>query len=274
MSDRPSASGAGLPEEIDTSVAHSARVWNHWLGGKDCFEADRAAGDRVFQMFPDIINVARADRSFLARAVRFLVAEAGIDQFLDIGTGLPTADNTHEVAQRIAPECRVVYVDNDPMVLVHARALLNSTPAGATAYIAADARDSDTILDEAGQVLDFSRPIAVMMLGILNFITDAGEAHQAVSRLVDAVPSGSYLAITHPTQELGGGANAEAMKFWNENVQPPICARNEQEVAGFFAGLRLLEPGIVSCSRWRPEPVLVGVPAPEVAQFGAVGYKP
>ncbi|WP_067451611.1 SAM-dependent methyltransferase [Actinomadura macra] len=261
-----------LPAEIDTSVAHSARVWNHWLGGKDCFEADRVAGDGVFQMFPDIIDLARADRSFLARVIRFLVEEAKVDQFLDIGTGLPTADNTHEVAQRFNPECRVVYVDNDPMVLVHARALLNSAPAGATDYIAADARDPDLILRSAAKVLNLSRPVAVMMLGILNFIPDGGQAHHTVSRLVDAVPSGSYLAITHPTHDIGGGRNIEAMRFWNENVNPPICARTEQEVAGFFSGLKLLEPGIVSCSRWRP--VLTGATPPEVAQFGAVGHKP
>ncbi|WP_433256858.1 SAM-dependent methyltransferase [Streptosporangium sp. CA-135522] len=271
MSDRRSLSEPG---ELNPEVAHNARVWNYWLGGKDHYPADREVGDRVFRMFPDIVHVARADRAFLGRAVRHLAGEMGIRQFLDIGTGLPTVDNTHEVAQRLGPESRIVYVDNDPLVLVHARALLTGSPQGATDYIDADARDTGTILKAAAQTLDFDRPVAIMLLGILNFILDTDEARGIVRRLVDAVPSGSYLVLTHPTLELGGEANAEAMRFWNEHATPPITARSGEEVAGFLDGLELLEPGMVSCSRWRPEPADIGGAPAEVAQFGAVGRKP
>jgi hypothetical protein len=193
--------GGAAPNNIDTSVAHNARVWNYWLGGKDNYASDRAAGDTVHAMFPSIVDVARADRAFLGRAVRFLAGEAGIRQFLDIGTGLPTASNTHQVAQETAPEARVVYVDNDPLVLTHARALLTGTPEGATAYIDADAHDPEYILRRAADVLDFGQPVAVMLLGILNFILDGDHARRVVSVLVDAVPPGSYVTITHPTLE-------------------------------------------------------------------------
>ena len=260
--------------DFDTSVAHNARVWNYWLGGKDNFAADREAGDRVLSMFPGIVHVARADRAFLGRAVRFLAAEAGIRQFLDIGTGLPTADNTHEVAQRIAPGTRVVYVDNDPLVLTHARALLTSTPPGVTAYIDADVHRPARIIETAAETLDFSRPVGVMMLGILNFVLDTGEAAAIVNHVMDAVPSGSYLVVSHPTLELGGEANAEAMRFWNDHATPAITARSRAEISQFFAGLKLLEPGLVPCTQWRPDPVDVGGPGPEVPQYGAVALKP
>lgn len=272
------ADGDGHVEtsRINTGIAHNARVWNHWLGGKDNYDADREVGDRVAGMYPSIAEVARADRAFLGRAVRHLAAEAGVRQFLDIGTGLPTADNTHEVAQRVAPGSRVVYVDNDPIVLTHARALLTSGPAGATDYIEADVRDPDTILRAAGRTLDFDRPVAIMLLGVLNFVLDTDEAQRSVARLLAAVPSGSYLVLTHPTLELGGEGNAEAMRFWNENARPPITARSRAQIAGFAAGLDLLPPGLVSCARWRPEPAPDGGPTaePEVAQFGLVARKP
>ena len=259
---------------FDTSVAHNARVWNYWLGGKDNFEADREAGDRVLGMFPDIVQVARADRAFLGRAVRFLSVEEGIRQFLDIGTGLPTADNTHEVAQRLAPESRVVYVDNDPLVLAHARALLTSTPPGVTAYLDADVHRPSRIIDEAAETLDFSQPVAVMMLGILNFVLDTTEAEAIVNHLMEAVPSGSYLAVSHPTTELGGEANRVAMRFWNEHATPPITARTGAEIRRFFGGLQLAEPGLVPCTQWRPDPVEVGVAAPQVALYAGVARKP
>ncbi|GAT64492.1 translation initiation factor IF-2 [Planomonospora sphaerica] len=262
------------PSGLNPGVAHNARVWNYWLGGKDHYPADREVGERVFGMFPGIVHVARADRAFLGRAVRHLAGEAGIRQFLDIGTGLPTVDNTHEVAQRMAPDARIVYVDNDPMVLVHARALLTSTPEGATDYVDADARDTGAILKAAAGTLDFDRPVAVMLLGLLNFILDTGEARGIVRRLMDAVPSGSHLVLTHPTLELGGEANAEAMRFWNEHATPPITARSSREIAGFLDGLEVLEPGIVSCSRWRPEFADLGEAPSEVAQFGVVARKP
>ncbi|MFV0132534.1 SAM-dependent methyltransferase [Streptomyces sp. HMX87] len=257
---------------LNTGVAHNARVWNYWIGGKDNYEVDQQVGEHVADMFPVIREVARADRWFLRRAVRFLAEEQGIRQFLDIGTGLPTAANTHEVAQRIAPEARIVYVDNDPIVLTHARTLLTGTREGATDYIDADVRDPEAILERAGQTLDFSRPVAVMMLGILNFVLDDDEARQIARGVMAAVPSGSHLALTHPTHdaELGGEGQIPAMKFWNENATPPITARGRADIAAFFEGLDLLDPGLVSCSQWRPEP---DSPA-AVPQFGAVAVKP
>src|ERR1022692_2721170 len=190
------------PPQLDVGVAHSARVWNYLLGGKDNFAADREIGDTILRMFPDIAYIAHVQRRFLVRAVRYLAGEAGIRQFLDAGTGLPTVDNTHEVAQQVAPESRVVYVDNDPLVLVHARALLTSSPEGATDYIEADARDVGTILTGAAATLDFARPVAVTMLGILPFIGDDDEAKGIVTRLMATMPAGSYLAITHSTSEV------------------------------------------------------------------------
>jgi O-methyltransferase involved in polyketide biosynthesis len=258
------------PPEMDTSVAHSARVWNYFLGGKDNFPVDREAGDEVLALMPEIVDSARADRAFLGRVVRHVAGEAGVRQFLDIGTGLPTADNTHEVAQAVAPESRIVYVDNDPLVLVHARALLTSGPAGVTDYIEADVRDPDTILEAAARTLDFSQPVALMLLGILNFVVDDDEAHAIVDRLLDAVPSGSYMAVVHPTQEIHGEAMAETLRLWNERGGAPIVARSRQELARFFDRLELLEPGVVACWQWRPDP---GDPQVEVAHFCAVGRK-
>jgi len=261
------------PVEINTGVAHSARVWNYFLGGKDNFPADREAGDLALALMPSLVEAARADREFLVRAVRYLAGEAGIRQFLDIGTGLPTANNTHEVAQAAAPECRIVYVDNDPIVLAHARALLTSAPQGATDYIHADLREPDKILQAAARTLDFDQPVALMLLGIVNFIVDDDEAHAIVNRLLDALPSGSYLAMTHPTKEVHGEAVEEAMRRWNESGAAPITARSRQELAAFFDRLELLEPGVVSSSQWRPDPANRGVIA-EVAEYCAVGRKP
>ncbi|MER5890375.1 SAM-dependent methyltransferase [Streptomyces sp. NPDC001941] len=257
-------------DRIRTDIAHNARVWNYWLGGKDNYPVDRAVGDQVTGFYPSIGEVARADRAFLGRVVEHLAGEAGVRQFLDVGTGLPTVDNTHEVAQRIAPDSRVVYVDNDPIVLTHARALLTSSPEGRTEYIDADAHDPRRIVQEVRGILDLDRPVAVMMLGILNFVLDTDEARTIVRTLLDAVPSGSYLVLTHPTlePELGGEGNVEAMAFWNENATPPITARSREEFTSFLDGLDLLDPGVVSCSRWRDEDGAV------VAQFGAVGRKP
>ncbi|MGA4839301.1 SAM-dependent methyltransferase [Streptomyces sp. G45] len=255
---------------IRTDIAHNARVWNYWLGGKDNYQVDRAVGDRVTEMFPGIGEVARADRAFLGRAVAHLVGDLGIRQLLDIGTGLPTGDNTHEVAQRLAPDARVVYVDNDPIVLAHAAALLTSAPQGVTTYIDEDARNAAAIIEAAGRTLDFTRPVAVMLLGILNFIPDTEQTHDVVRTLMDAVPSGSYLVMTHPTldADVGGADNQPAMDFWNANATPPITGRTRAEFLSYFEGLELLEPGVESCSRWRhPQ-------AEPVPQFGAVGRKP
>ncbi|MGW0994562.1 SAM-dependent methyltransferase [Streptomyces sp. NPDC002520] len=264
-------SPAALPARLDTSVAHNARVWNYWVGGKDNYEIDQRVGEHVAGMFPVIRAVARADRDFLARAVRFLAAERGIRQYLDVGTGLPTVDNTHEIAQRIAPESRIVYVDNDPIVLVHARSLLTSAPEGVTDYIDADVRDPDAIVERAAGTLDLSQPVAVMMLGILNFVTDTDVARDIVRRLMAAVPAGSHLVLTHPTYdaEVGGEGNIAAMEFWNANATPPITARSRTEIAAFLEGLELVEPGLVPCSQWRAE----ADSAAPVPQFGAVAVK-
>ncbi|MEU6064086.1 SAM-dependent methyltransferase [Streptomyces sp. NPDC047082] len=265
----PAEGGAA---RLNTTVAHNARVWNYWIGGKDHYEVDQRVGEHVAGMFPVIRAVARADRDFLGRAVRFLAVERRVRQFLDIGTGLPTVDNTHEMAQRIAPESRIVYVDNDPIVLMHARTLLTSTPEGVTDYIDADVHDPDSIVGHAAETLDLDRPVAVMMLGILNFVLDTDKARDIVHRVMAAVPSGSFLVLTHPTfdADLGGEGNIAAMKFWNENATPPITARTRAEIADFLEGLDLLEPGLVPCSQWR-----AGTDsAAAVPQFGAVAVKP
>lgn len=258
---------------IDTTQAHSARIWNYWLGGKDHYPVDREVGDHIQRLHPGIIDYARGDRAFLGRAAAYLARDVGIRQFLDVGTGLPTVDNTHEVVQRIAPESRVMYVDNDPLVLVHARALLTSAPEGATDYIDADLRDVDTILDRAADTLDFTRPIGLMLLGVVVFIEDDAEALATVRRLVDALPSGSYLVLSHTITDPSMPEMDAAVAFWNENGTPKLTQRTTDEVAHFFEGLDLVEPGIVSCSRWRAEPNPWGTPNP-VAIVGGVARKP
>ena len=246
------ALGDAGPAAVDTSVAHIARVYDYWLGGKDNFAADRAAAQRVIAAYPDIVLSARANRAFLARVVRYLVREAGVRQFLDIGTGLPAADNTHEVAQGQAPQCRVVYVDNDPVVLAHARALLASGPDGATAYVDADLRNPDTILAEAAQLLDFSRPVAVMLVAILQHIRGQDDPYQIVARLLTGVPPGSYLGLSHPARDIQAQAMAEIADAMNELIAEKVTFRTRAEVARFFDGLELVEPGVVPAPRWRP----------------------
>ncbi|MDP8930115.1 MAG: SAM-dependent methyltransferase [Actinomycetota bacterium] len=258
---------------IDTSVSHVARIWNYWLGGKDNYPVDREVGDQILQILPDVAHLARASRAFLTRAVRYLAGEAGIRQFLDIGTGLPTVDNTHEVAQRVAPESRIVYVDNDPLVLVHARALLTSTPEGATDYIDADLREPDKILAAAAKLLDFSKPVALMLFGVVEFITDDDEAYGIVNRLKDALPSGSYLTMYDGTNVIHKEASDRIVQLWNESGSTPLVLRSPEGIARFFDGWEILEPGIVSCTLWRPEPSPFGPPV-EVDAFCGVGRKP
>ncbi len=267
------APGSGQLPEIDTTTAHTARVWNYWLGGKDNYPVDREVGDQVRAVLPDIVDAARAQRGFLVRAVRFLVGQEGIRQFLDIGTGLPTANNTHEVAQSTVPECRIVYVDNDPLIMAHARALLTSSPEGVTDYVHADLRDPDNILRAAARTLDCNRPIALMLLGIVEHILTTTEAQTIVNRLLDALSSGSYLVLCDPTTEVRREVMLEAVRRWNESATPLITARSRQELIHFFDGLELLEPGVVSCSLWRPEVTDIGTPV-EVFNFGGVGRKP
>src|SRR5215472_378694 len=226
---------AGGRRGFDARVAHPARVYDYWLGGKDNFEADRLAGEATIAAYPAIRASARANRAFLARSVRYL-AEAGVRQFLDIGTGLPTANNTHEVAQSVVPDSRIVYVDNDPLVLSHARALLTSSPEGATAYLDADLRDTDRILKLAAGTLDFTQPVAIMLLAILHYIPDTGEAQRIVARLVDAVPSGSYLVISHAASDISPEQMAEMIKRMNEHLaEGNHVGRTRDVVAQFFA---------------------------------------
>jgi hypothetical protein len=256
--------------KIDTSVPHSARIWNYWLGGKDNYAVDRAAGDQYKATFPGVIEVAQASRRFLARSVRYLAGEAGIRQFLDVGTGLPTANNTHEVAQRVAPESRVVYVDNDPLVLVHARALLVGSAEGATDYLDADLHEPEKILTAAHKTLDFSQPVALILSGILGHVSDTEEARSIVARLLDALPAGSYLSLNDGTSiisvEMG-----EAQEDYNDSGAMPYNLRTPEEIASFFTGLEVIEPGVVSCPRWRPDPG-AGEPK-DVDAFGGVGRK-
>jgi hypothetical protein len=261
------------PSPIDTTVPHSARIYDYWLGGKDHYPVDREMGEQIRQVLPGIVEMARAQRAFLARVVTFLAGEAGIRQFLDVGTGLPTADNTHQVAQRVAPESRIVYVDNDPLVLAHARALLRSSPGGATDYIHADLREPDKILQEAARTLDFTQRIAIMLLGVVHHVSDDDQAHAVVERLLDAVPSGSYLVITHTTNTVTGAAMDDAVRQWNEASPVPIVIRNPPELARFFDGLEVLEPGVVATTQWRPDPADPASARP-MDEYCAVGRKP
>ncbi len=274
MTDAPTPTGDDQQPKIDTSVPHSARIWNYWLGGKDNFAMDRQVGDQVLQIFPDIGYLARSVRAFLTRVVTYLAAEEGVRQFLDIGTGLPTKNNTHEVAQSIAPESRIVYVDNDPLVLAHARALLTSTAEGRTDYIDADARDTGKILDEAARTLDFTQPVAITLLGVLGHILDDDEAIAIVDQLLDAVPSGSYLAVTDPTHSDSMDA---LLQQWNQFGEPKMTARDPEQIARYFDRLERVEPGMVPVSKWRPdlgEVKVNGDPRPEADPLGAVGRKP
>ncbi len=274
MTDSSSAPGQQPAPEIDTGVPQSARIWNYWLGGKDYFPVDRAAGDQYIEVFPGIVDIARASRGFLTRAVRYLASQAQLRQFLDIGTGLPTANNTHQVAQSVAPECRIVYVDNDPLVLVHARALLNSSPVGATDYVDADLRDPDKILEAASATLDFTQPIALMLMGIMGHTADYDEARSIVRRLLGGLPSGSYLALNDGTNVISK-AFEQAQEGYNQSGAVPYILRSPEQIAGFFDGLELVEPGVLSCPRWRPDPADTsgGLPA-ELDAFGGVGRKP
>jgi hypothetical protein len=240
---------------FDTSVAHQARVYDYLLGGKDNYAADRVAAEAALKAWPDMAAGARANRALLGRMVRYLAGEAGIRQFLDIGTGIPTAGNTHQVAQAITPESRVVYVDYDPIVLAHARALLTSNDQGITEYIDADLRDTPAILTEAARVLDFTRPVAVMLILILHAIPDDDDPQAIVARLMDAVPSGSYLAISHAASDLLGQERLQGVEdAWRGRMQQQITWRTREQVARFLDGTDLVAPGLVRTEEWRPDP--------------------
>ena len=241
------------PPALDISEAHPARVYDFLLGGKDNFAADRAAAEAIIEISPVVFACVRANRAFLRRAVEYLAREAGIRQFLDIGTGLPTAQNTHQVAQQIAPDSRVVYVDNDPIVLSHARALLISTPEGACDYIDADLRDTGMILDRAAQTLDFSKPVAVMVLCTMQYVADADEPHAIIARLMDAVPSGSFLTMSDTTRDIDTQAMTAGAQRYNAKLGTAVFTpRTGVEYARFFDGLTLVEPGLVPMPQWRP----------------------
>jgi S-adenosyl methyltransferase len=260
-------------DKLDTTVAQIARVYDYCLGGKDNFAVDREVGDLVREIYPEIVHTARANRAFLTRAVRYLAGEAGIRQFLDIGTGIPTADNTHEVAQRVAPSSRVVYVDNDPMVLAHARALLTSGPVGQVAYVDADLRDVPAVLAGASRVLDFGQPVAVMLVAVLHCIPDWDDPHGIVARLMDAVPAGSYLVVSHPPGDVSDELSAETARRFNKLLAQKVTHRGLPKVERFFEGLELLEPGVVPVLKWRPTRQAEAEAAPPAAMWGAVGRK-
>jgi hypothetical protein len=256
---------AAPPPKIDTSVPHSARIWNYWLGGGDNYPVDREAGDRYREIYPQIVDTAKAARYFMARVVRYLAGEAGIRQFLDVGAGLPTVDNTHEVAQRVAPESRIVYVDNDPLVLVHARALLASSAEGVCDYIDADMRDPQAILASADRTLDLTQPVALLLIGALGHISDHDEAR----RIVDGLPYGSYLALADSVSS--GRGHQEAGDKYSETGAVPYQLRSPEQIKGFFSGLTLVDPGVVPLAQWRPDPS--PFPPASVDTLGGVGQK-
>ena len=268
-----SHAGDDLMSRLNTGIAHPARTWDYWLGGKDHFAADREAAEAAESLLPSMPRIARADRAFLSNVVRFAAGEAGIRQFLDIGTGLPTVDNTHEVAQRVRPESRIVYVDNDPIVLAHARALLTSTREGKCDYIDADVRDVAKILDRAAATLDFSEPMALMMLGLLLYVPDADDPWEIVARLLSAVPSGSYLAISHGASDVDPERSAPFADTFNEHSASPLKLRTRAEITRFFDGTELLEPGIVQIHRWRVGPDTPGF-ADNLITWCGLGRKP
>ena len=261
------------PLPFDTTKAHQARGYDYLLGGKDNYAADRAMVDAWLKIDPGMAFTARANRAFLGRAVRFLAAEAGIRQFLDIGTGIPTAGNTHEVAQAIAPETRVVYVDYDPVVLAHARALLDSHESGATEYIDADLRDTGAILGKARQLLDFTQPVAITLISILHAIPDGDDPHAIVTELLDAAPSGSYLAISHMGSDLYQTDTRQGLADIADRMgQQNIAWRSREQVARFFEGTDLVDPGLVRVEEWRP--AAPAADAQRSSLWCAVGRKP
>jgi hypothetical protein len=259
---------ADVASKLQTDVPHAARMWNYWMGGKDNFQADRAAGDAVAGVYPEIAVMAQQSRRFLIRVVRFLAAEAGIRQFIDVGTGLPTMQNTHQVAQEVAPESRIVYIDNDPLVLVHARALLVSSAEGMTGYVDSDYHDPDTILTQAAQTLDLQQPVAVMFMGVMGYEADLDVVRSIVGRMMNAAASGSYLVLwdgTNTSQAVVEGADKLV-----ESGGVPYILRSPDQLASCFDGLTMVEPGLVPITQWRPD----DPDAEPIDAYGAVARKP
>ena len=263
--------GKAVPPGIDTSTAHPARVYDYWLGGKDNFAADREAAELALQAYPELARAVQSNRAFLARAVRYLTG-AGIRQFLDVGTGIPAASNTHQVAQREVPDSRIVYVDNDPIVLLHAQALLKSTRQGSCDYIQADLHDPGKILAGAARTLDFGQPVALMLLAILQFIPERENPYALVSELLATLPSGSYLVVSHPTDDFNPNRHGESIQRYNERVADQATLRGQDGTRRFFDGLDIIEPGVVGVSQWRPDSDLVAA-APS-SMWCAVARKP
>ena len=256
--------------------AHGARIYDYLLGGKDNYERDREAGDAAVRAYPGLPISMRANRAFMQRVARYLASERGIEQFLDIGTGIPTAPNLHEIVQAIVPTARVVYTDNDPIVLAHARALMIGTPEGATAYVHADVREPESIINsvELRDTLDLSKPVALTVLAVMHFIEDEDEAHRVVGRLVDILSPGSYLAMSIVTGDFAVEDMDKVKQVYHSSgVRGRL--RTKAEAERFFAGLELLEPGVVQVHKWHPDPVQVGaVEDADVAVYGAIAYKP
>jgi hypothetical protein len=264
--------------EIDFTVPHPSRIYDYLLGGTDNFQVDRDAAERGADAVGGLDRAraqVRAQRAFLGRSVRFLALEAGIRQFLDIGTGIPNNDNVHRVAQESAPDSRIVYVDNDPMVLAHAHSLLASTPQGATAYLEADLRDPDDILRRTGETLDFAKPLAVLTVGILHLLRDDEDPYGIIRRLMEAAPAGSYLTITHMAKDIEPDEMNRLASRMSATTPETWTVRTKAEVTRFFAGLELVDPGVVPMDRWRPDqPDPTPPDAPVIPGYGAVGRKP
>ncbi|TDB88093.1 SAM-dependent methyltransferase [Actinomadura sp. 7K534] len=269
MTESPNGPDRGAETKINTDVPQSARIWNYWLGGTDNYEVDRIAGDQYVALYPGIVPIARAGRYFMARAIRFLAAERGVRQFMDCGTGLPTMDNTHEMAERAAPGTKVVYVDNDPLVLAHARALLTGSGEGRTAYIDSDLHDPKTIMAQAAELLDLSQPVGLMLIGVMGHIVDPGEALGVVRGLMEPLASGSYL-ILHDSTDTNEAFNA-AQHAYDETGAIPFRLRSPEFIRGYFDGLEMEEPGLVTSGAWRPE---VGGEAEDLPTLCGVARKP
>ncbi|GAA1556905.1 SAM-dependent methyltransferase [Kribbella sancticallisti] len=258
--------------EIRTDIPHSARIWNYWMGGKDNYEVDRLAGDAGVQVDPEIGTMAVESRQFLVRAVRYVAGEAGVRQFLDIGTGLPTMQNTHEVAQSVAPDSKIVYVDNDPMVLTHARALLtNTTPEGVTSYVDCDYHRPEQIIADARNVLNFTQPIGVMFMGVLGHAHTYDDLRRIVSTVMDAVPSGSYLTMWDGTTD--SQAYVTLCANYAKTGGAPYIPRPREEIRAVFDGLEMVPPGFVSITQWQATDAEGNEPKP-ISAYGAVARKP
>ncbi|WP_308205592.1 SAM-dependent methyltransferase [Frankia sp. AiPs1] len=273
-----SRSGPAAPRfisaDLKMDIPHSARVYDYFLGGKDNFPADRAAAEQIISVFPDVQNTTQQNRAFMLRATRYLAGEVGVRQFLDIGTGIPTSPNLHEVAQGLAPDSRVVYVDNDPIVLVHARALLTSSPEGRTAYVDADFHDPARILSSAEirETFDLDQPVVLSLIGMLHFIPDEGDPHGLVRTLKDALPSGSYLSLTHGTADFAPAEAESAAEIYRQQGIPTRL-RSRDEVLSFFDGFDLVDPGLVNVLRWRADGTTDGLSDAQVGTYGGVARK-